>query len=137
MDVIDLNFKAEPLSAEIEADLAASAQPSQTVVLLNDGLEDKRELILTASDEKGNFRAWLLQNDLARGQRVQIPISELGYRFISFTIRWRGKSGIARYSCKKDASAKHYFTTMMCWFMSSSPAQMIEETLVHGKEARL
>ena len=124
-------------AAELKAHLTIKPQVTQAITIINSGADDKFEFVLVADVEGGGSGMWFLLKDMPQQGRADIPLSQLGFQFVNFHLRWRDKNGIGRYTPASKAAPKNFYLNMTCWWLAESRDPTIEEALLYGNEIPL
>jgi hypothetical protein len=131
------NLPVKRAAAELTAHLATTARFTEMLTVINDGADDKFDLVLIAKGETGGYGMWTVLKDLPQQARASIPLTQLGFTFVVFYLRWRDKNGIGRFTFKSEAGPGKSFLNMTCWFLSQQKDPTIEEALLFGSEIPL
>lgn len=124
-------------AAELKSHVSIKSQPTQNITIINQGADDKFELVLVADDAGGGSAMFLLLKDLPQLGRADIPLAPLGFQFVNFHMRWRDKNGVGRYTRASEAAPRNFYMNMTCWWLAEARDPTIEDALLFGNEIRL
>lgn len=111
---------------------ATAAATSSTLTLLNNGADEKFQLVIHCTDIRGRYFSYLVADVLSMGAKKEVDLTSANIAIDDFTISWEDSCGrIRRYSQHAKSGSRAGFKTISVWWLS--PGGKTEEQFVFGQ----
>ena len=118
---------------KMDAKAAIASKVTGTIQILNDGLDAKKQVVVTCYNSTGGSIAFEAAVNLAKGARNAINISAYGLPTVLVSVMYRGQDGIGRtHAHVLTASPGKYYSSFSVWFFDVG--NNVEELICYGRE---